>query len=404
MKNKNNSMAENTEMHDETRLILAGRDPLANHGVVNPPVYHASTILYESIPAMRRLWQKAADPDNACTTYGRKGNPTALSFEEAVAELEGGHRAFATPSGLSAVTSALLSCLKTGDHLLMTDSCYGPSRAFCNGMLARMGIETTYYDPCSPDDVKAKIRPETRVVFTESPGSQTFEIQDIPAIAAIAHENGSLVLMDNTWASPLYYKSFAHGVDISIHAATKYMVGHSDALLGVIVATREAWPIIQKGCWELGQCAGPDDLYLAQRGLRTMAVRLAHHEKAALHMAEWLKQRPEVKRVLHPALPEDPGHEIWKRDYRGSTGLFGFILHEKYNRQSVENMIDSLELFGLGYSWGGYESLLIPCDPAAGRTAVPWTEKGHLLRIYVGLEAVEDLQGDLERAFALLEE
>jgi cystathionine beta-lyase len=293
------------------------------------------------------------------------------------------------------VTGALLSFLKAGDHLLMTDSVYAPTRKLCNTVLKRFGIETTYYDPLSGADICTQLRANTTVVFTESPGSHTFEVQDIPAIAEAAHTHGAKVLMDNTWASPLFFKPFEHGVDVSIQSGTKYIVGHADAMLGTVSTTKEAWPELRDCTGSIGQCSGPDDLYLAQRGFRTLAVRLRQHQSSALKLAEWLQRRPEIRQVLYPALPGALGHEIWKRDFLGASGLFGIEL-EPCAEESVVDMLNGMRLFGMGYSWGGYESLLIPANVQKIRTVVPWRFEGQLLRIHIGLEDVDDLKDDLK--------
>ena len=382
-------------MDDATKVTVAGRDPERQHGVVNPPVYHASTILFSSVAAL-----EAAKPRQG-TYYGRYGTPTTAALEEAVAELEGGYRAIVVGSGKTAITSMLLALLRAGDHLLVVDTVYGPTRQFCTGTLARFGVATTFYDPLIGAGIADLIRPETRLVFTESPGSLTFEMQDTPAIAAAAHARGCLVAMDNTWASPLFCKPFELGVDISVQAATKYIGGHSDLMMGVVTATEAAYEQLWRGMLEVATASAPDDCYLALRGLRTLAARLERHQRSAMIVAEWLAARAEVRRVLYPALPDDPGHAIWKRDFRGASGLFGLIL-EPCSKAAVTAMLDGMELFGMGYSWGGYESLLIPTRPATSRTATPWGEDGPTLRIHVGLEDPSDLIRDLEAGFARL--
>jgi cystathionine beta-lyase len=382
-------------MEDATRVTVAGRDPERQHGVVNPPVYRASTILFPSVAAL-----EAAKPRQG-TYYGRYGTPTTAALEEALAELEGGHRAIVVGSGKTAITSMLLALLRAGDHLLVADTVYGPTRQFCAGTLARFGVATTFYDPLIGAGIAELIRPETQLVFTESPGSLTFEMQDTPAIAAAAHARGCLVAMDNTWASPLFCKPFELGVDISVQAATKYVGGHSDLMMGVVTATEAAYDRLWRGMLEVATASAPDDCYLALRGLRTLAARLERHQRSALLVAEWLAGRAEVRKVLYPALPDDPGHAIWKRDFRGASGLFGLIL-EPCSKTAVTAMLDGMELFGMGYSWGGYESLLIPTRPETSRTATPWTEDGPTLRIHVGLEDHGDLIRDLEAGFARL--
>jgi cystathionine beta-lyase len=382
---------------DETLLAHAGNKPRANFGIVNPPVYHASTILYPTVAAL----EAALKDKFSGVTYGRNGTPTTFAFEEAVAAVEGGERAIAMPSGLAAIAGILLTFLKTGDHLLVTDSVYGPVRTLCNGTLAGLGIEATYYDPAIGAGIAALIRPNTRLVYLESPGSLTFEVQDTPAIAAAARSLGCLTIFDNTWASPLYFKPFEHGIDISLHAGTKYITGHSDTMMGVVVCGAAHYERLKTAIHGLGYCAAPDDCYLALRGLRTMAVRLARHEETALTLARWLQARPEVARVMHPALPQDPGHQLWKRDFRGASGLFGFAL-KPCSQAALAAMLDGMDLFGMGFSWGGYESLLIPTKPQALRSAVPWAAQGPCLRLHAGLEDAGDLIADLERGFARL--
>ncbi|WP_085904817.1 cystathionine beta-lyase [Kiloniella majae] len=382
-----------TNFTQETKVTHLGRDPLANFGVVNPPVYHASTILFKSMAEMEE--RAATKFDKGTMNYGRQGTPTIFALENAVAELEGGYGAFSVSSGLGAITTAILSVVESGDHILVTDSVYAPTRFFCKDVLQRMGVETTYYDPLIGKDIDQLIRPNTRLVFTESPGSHTFEMQDIPAIAKAAHSKGVLVIMDNTWATPLLCKSFELGVDISVHAGTKYIVGHSDAMLGLIITTEELYQKVKETTFHLGQCSGPDDVYLAQRGLRTMAVRLKQHQESGLTIANWLQKRPEVSRVLHPALESDPGHQIWKRDMSGASGLFSFILNPT-SKESIRAMVDDLDLYGMGYSWGGFESLILPSDPSSIRTATKWSAEGPLIRLHIGLENPDDLIMDLE--------
>ncbi len=392
----------NPSLHPETRTVLAGRDPQAYGGTVNPPVYRASTILSHTVAELKERGQARVD-DRQLMFYGRKGTPTSWALENAVADLEGGHRSMAFPSGLAAIAAALTAFLKAGDHLLMTDSTYGPTREFCEGFLKRYGVTTTYYDPqINASDLKALIQPNTAVLFTESPGSQTFEVQDIPALAEVAHAHGLKVLMDNTWGTPLYFRSFEHGVDVSIHAGTKYIVGHSDAMLGLVVTTEETWGALRETAWQWGQCAGPDDLYLGQRGLRTMAVRLKQHQLNATAVAEWLQEQPQVKQVLYPALPGAPGHDLWKRDFLGASGLFGVELHPA-SESAVTALLDDMELFHMGYSWGGYESLILATNPRSMRTASPWVFNGPLLRLHIGLENPADLIADLQAGLQRLQ-
>lgn len=382
-----------------TVMAHAGRDPHANHGIVNPPVCHASTILFPTVAVM----EAAAQPGYQGYRYGRRGTPTSTALEEAVAAVEGGDRTVSVSSGMAAVATALTAFTRAGDHILMTDSVYGPARAFCNGFLARYGVETTYYDPMAGSAIADLVRPNTTVVYTEAPGSQTFEVQDIPAIATAVKQRRDdiVVMMDNTWASPLLYQPFTHGVDLSIQAGTKYIVGHSDAMLGLVTTRDALYPRLKHAAGEFGSCAGPDDCYLALRGLRSMGPRLRQHQETGLRLAWWLRERAEVSRVLHPGLPTCPGHEVWKRDFKGASGLFGVLLKTE-TKAAVAALLDGMELFGMGYSWGGFESLMIPVDPRADRTAVPWTERGSLLRIHAGLEGADDLIVDLERGFERL--
>jgi cystathionine beta-lyase len=379
----------------DTTLVTAGRDVSSHHGFVNPPVYHASTVLYPSaadLVAHRARYQ-----------YGRRGTPTSEALEDALRELEGPGCAGVSllPSGAAAVSTALLSVLSAGDHLLVTDSVYRPTRNFADTILTRFGVETTYYDPLIGAGIAEVLRPNTRAVFVEAPGSQSFEMQDIPAIAEAAHARGALVLMDNTWATPLYFPAFEKGVDLSIQAGTKYIGGHSDLMLGTVSANAATWPKLQETVQTYGLCVGPDDIYLGLRGLRTLSVRLERHQRSAIEVARWLQRRPEVLRVLHPALADDPGHAIWARDFLGASGLFSVVL-KPAPETAVYALLDSLRLFGMGYSWGGYESLVILFDCVPYRTATRWAPGGPTLRLHIGLEDVGDLLADLEGGFAAL--
>jgi cysteine-S-conjugate beta-lyase len=381
--------------HADTRVVTAGRDPPSYHGFVNPPVYHASTVLYPSAEdylAHRARYQ-----------YGRRGTPTTEALEDALAELEGPQCAGVVllPSGLAAIATALLSVVKSGDHLLVTDSAYGPTRNFCEQVLTRLGVATTYYDPMAGAELAEQFRPNTRAVYLESPGSLSFEMQDVGTTAKIAHDKGALVLMDNTWATPLYFRPLEHGVDLAIQAGTKYIGGHSDVMLGTVSANAANVAALKQTVRLYGLCEGPDDVYLGLRGLRTLAVRLDRHFKSGLAVACWLEQRPEVLRLLHPAMPSHPGHAIWKRDFTGASGLFSLVL-KPVPQKAVYAFLDTLTLFGIGASWGGYESLAIPFDCAAARTATRWAPGGPTVRFHIGLEAVEDLLTDLERGFAAL--
>jgi cystathionine beta-lyase len=380
-----------TKRGPNTHLVSAGRHPDAQHGFVNTPVYHGSTVLYETADDLFANRIKYS--------YGRRGSPTIDALTEAMNELEGAAGTVILPSGLSAVTTALLAAVGAGDHLLVADSVYHPNRHFCDTTLRRFGVETTYYDPLIGAGIADLFRPNTKAVFTESPGSQTFEMQDLPAIANIAHAKGALVLMDNTWATPLFFKPLDYGADLSIQAGTKYISGHADVLIGTISANEAAWPRLRDTHGNLGLSTGPDDIFLALRGLRTMGVRLARHHQSGLAVARWLEQRPEVARVLHPALESDPGHAIWKRDFKGASGLFSVEL-KPVSDAAVRAFLDGSVLFGMGYSWGGFESLIVPFE-TRGRS-MPSTLEGPAFRLHVGLEDVEDLTADLEAGFAAM--
>ena len=384
-----------TPLKPATRLVTGGRDSQAYHGFVNPPVFHASTVLYptaEDQVAHRSRYQ-----------YGRRGTPTSEALENALAELEGPGCAGVAllPSGLAAISTALLSVVSAGDHILVSDSAYRPTRTFCDSVLKRLGVETTYFDPLLNAKIAGLFKPNTRAVFVEAPGSQSFEMQDIPAIAQVAHEKGAIVLMDNTWATPLYFSAFDKGVDLSIQAGTKYIGGHSDIMFGTVSANAATLPALKTTFGNMGLCAGPDDIYLALRGLRTLGVRLARHQDSALQIARWFEKRPEVLRVLHPALESDPGHAIWKRDFSGASGLFSVVLKPAPER-AVYAFMNTLSLFGMGFSWGGFESLVILFDCAEYRSATKWAPGGPTLRFHIGLEDVGDLTADLEAGFAAL--
>jgi cystathionine beta-lyase, bacterial len=383
------------ETDPTTLLAHVGNAPTANHGVVNPPVYHASTIIYPTLDALEHADRTPYEG----TRYGRRGTPTTFALEEAVAAIEGGAHGIALPSGLAAITTALLAFLKTGDHLLMVDTTYAPARRFCDVMLASLGIETTYYDPMA--DVAPLIRPNTRVVYLESPGSLTFEVQDVPAAAAAARAAGAVSIIDNTWSAGLLFNPFHHGVDVSVQAATKYIVGHSDAMLGTITTTEDTYLRVRRAASLIGTSVAPDDCYLGLRGMRTLAVRLARHQETALQVARWLADRDEVVHVRHPAFADCPGHENWRRDFTGANGLLSVVLRP-VGRAALAAMLDGMRLFAMGYSWGGYESLIVPFDPRPTRTATTWEHAGPCLRLHCGLEAPADLIDDLERGFARL--
>ena len=384
----------------ETALVHAGRKPTRSYGLVNPPVARGSTVLHTSMEAKLAIGKRGLEP---VEIYGLMGTETHFALEAAIAEIEGGSHAQVTGSGLSAITVPLLAYLKTGDHLLVPDSVYGPTRTFCDSMLRRYGIETTYYDPmAAPEALRPLFRPNTRVLFTESPGSHTFEVQDIPALAALAHELGAKVFLDNTWGIH-HFQPFTKGVDVSIHALTKYPGGHSDIVLGaVVVNSEEDWRWLRLGSLELGNYASPDDCWLALRGLRTLHVRLKAQEAAAMRIATWLEQQPEVARILHPAFPSCPGHEFYLRDFTGSCGLFGVVYQPNFTAADVVRMIDGLKLFGIGASWGGYESLVLPTTGTIRRSAGTGVFEGEMARFHIGLENTDDLIEDLALGLSIL--
>jgi cystathionine beta-lyase len=376
-----------------TQLVTGGRNPSAHHGFVNTPVYHASTVLFPSAEdylAHRGRYE-----------YGRRGTPTSEALSDALKTLEGPECAGVAlfPSGLAAISTTLLAVCSAGDHLLMVDTVYLPARKICREVLARLGIEVTFYDPLVGAGIADLMRPNTRAVYVESPGSLTFEVQDLPAIAAAAHARGALVLLDNTWATPLYFRAFEKGADLVIQSGSKYIGGHSDLTIGTVSANAAAWRKLNGLAQTLGIWTGPDDMFLALRGLRTLGVRLAHHNAAGVKTAQWLSERPEIARVLHPALPSCPGHEIWKRDFTGACGLFS-VVFKAAPQAAVNAFVDELSLFGIGASWGGYESLAIPFDCKTMRSATKWTAPGPTVRFHIGLEDVSDLIADLERGFA----
>ncbi len=380
-------------LRSRTRLVHAGREPSEQHGFINTPIYRGSTVLYDTMERLQSRGQRF--------TYGTKGTPTTEALERAWSEIAGAAGTVLTPSGLAAATVALMAVLGSGDDLLVTDSVYYPTRHFCETIFKRFGVTTRYYDPTIGADIAGLVQPNTRAVLLEAPGSQTFEMQDIPAIAAVAHDRDICVVMDNTWATPLFFPPHDRGVDIAIESGTKYLSGHSDLLLGLTSANARYWPQLRDAFDSFAMCAGPEDVFLALRGLRTMELRLREAERQGLAMAQWLATRPEVLRVLHPALPDHPGYHIWQRDFLGSSGLFAVVLQPASPR-AVAALLDGLELFGMGYSWGGFESLVIPFDPTTYRTATRWAPGGPTLRFQIGLEDIADLQTDLDRGFARL--
>ncbi len=379
-----------------TQIVEGGRRKEWTDAVVNPPVWRASTHLYDNIADLRSGLKSNED---GRFFYGRRGSPTQWSLAEALTEME--PRAEGTmlyPSGVAAISCALLAVLNSGDEVLLSDNSYDPSRSFADAFLKRMDISTRYFDPLIGGDIASLFTDKTKAILMESPGSLTFEVQDVPAICAAAKNAGIATLLDNTWATSRFFPALEKGIDISIIAATKYIVGHSDVMIGTATTHKKYWMKLRRTAQQLGQVVSPDDAYLAARGLRTLEVRLKQHEKSALTVANWLRERSEVGAVLHPALPECPGHENWKRDFLGSSGLFSFELSEG-DEKSRAAFVDALDLFGIGYSWGGYESLALPVDPAKHRTARPWIMKGALVRLNIGLEDTGDLITDLAKGF-----
>ena len=392
-----------------SRTITAARAFDTPIATANLPVHRASTVLFESLAHAETAGAQVAVGARHASTYGTVGTPTTFALMDAVAELEGGAgcRAALMPSGLSAITTALFALLSPGDHLLVSDSVYGPTRTFCDGLLARFGVRTTYFAPTigqragsgfDESELAALVRPETRAIYLESPGSYTFEIQDLPAICAFARARGIFTVIDNAWASPLLARPFDWGVDVSVVPLTKYWSGHADVLMGAVVVREALWPRLWGAVRQLGTCVGGDDAWLILRGMRTLEVRLRAHERAALEVARWLQDRPEVRAVLHPALPEHPQHALWKRDFLGASGLFAFELHAASAAQ-LAALCEGRRYFGIGYSWGGYESLIMPARIASLRSAAPWTG-GPLVRVHIGLEdpaaLIEDLQEGLD--------
>ena len=380
-----------------TRAAHLGRHSRRFMGAVNTPVFRATTMLFRTVSDL----EKAARNEYDGIGYGLHGLPTVTDLQDAVATIEGAHGALAVPSGLTATTLPLIALTHPGDHVLVTDAVYGPTRRFCDNHLRRLGISVEYYDPLAGAAIAHAFRPGTKVVFAESPGSLTFEVQDVPALAAAAHAHGARLVLDNTWATPLGFRAFDHGVDVSVHAATKYIGGHSDVLLGLVVANAETYPALHRLWTDMGVTPSSDDCFLGLRGLRTLQVRLLRHEASALGVANWLVRRPEVRRVLHPALPGDRGHQIWRRDFRHASGLFGVVL-EPVDASAVARMLDGMRLFGMGWSWGGFESLMVPTWPERARTVTAWNAGGPSLRLHIGLEDPQDLIEDLDEGLARL--
>ncbi|CAM4289425.1 cystathionine beta-lyase [Vibrio neonatus] len=382
-----------------TQLISAGRDKKYTHGVVNPPVQRASTVLFDTVAEKT---QATINRANKALFYGRRGTQTHFAFQDAMVELEGGFGCALYPCGTAAISNAILSFVEAGDHILMVDTCYEPTRDFCNTMLKRLGVETTYYAPTIGEEISELIQPNTKILFLESPGSVTMEVQNVPLLAEIAHNNDMIVMLDNTWSAGLHFSPFEYGVDISIQAATKYIVGHSDVMLGTAISTEAYWDQLRENSYLMGQCVSPDDAYLGLRGIRTLDLRLKQHQQSSLAVAKWLQARPEVHHVRHPALETCPGHEYFARDFTGGNGLFSFVMKSQ-NSKATTALLDGMELFGMGYSWGGYESLILANEPRSFnnlRTVANPNFTGTLFRIHTGLENVDDLIKDLENGFA----
>jgi cystathionine beta-lyase len=380
-----------------TRAVHLGRDPRRFLGAVNTPVFRATTMLFPTVAEL----EQARRGDYEGIGYGLHGLPTVTDLQDAVAAIEGAHAALAVPSGLTATTLPLLALTRPGDHVLVTDAVYGPTRRFCNSHLVRLGVEVSYYDPELGAGIEREFRANTRIVFTESPGSLTFVMQDIPAIAAVAHRRGAIVITDNSWATPFGFRSFDHGVDVSVHAATKYIGGHSDVLMGLILGNEATFPELHRMWTDMGVTASSDDCFLALRGLRTLPTRLARHGENAKTIAQWLATRPEVREVIYPVLPGSRGHALWKRDYLGGSGLFAVVL-QPVARARIDAMLVGMKLFGMGWSWGGFESLVIPTYPELTHTATKWEPGGPCLRLAIGLEDPSDLIDDLAEGFARL--
>ena len=384
---------------NKTKLITAGRSKKWTQGVVNPPVQRASTVVFDTVAEKNHATINRA---NKTLFYGRRGTTTHFAFQEAMTEVEGGAGCALYPCGTAAISNTILSFVESGDHILMVDTCYEPTRDFCDKILKKFGVETTYYEPTIGEGIRDLIQPNTKILFTESPGSITMEVQDVPTLARIAHEQDIIVMLDNTWGAGVNFSPFEHGVDISIQAATKYIVGHSDVMLGTAVASEKYWDQLREQSYLMGQCVSPDDAYLGLRGIRTLDVRLRQHAKSSLKVAKWLEQRPEVDHVRHPALESCPGHEFFKRDFTGGNGLFSFVLKTS-NPRATTALLDGMQHFSMGYSWGGFESLILANEPKSFnslRTVANPNFSGTLVRIHIGLEDVDDLIADLEQGLA----
>ena len=384
----------------ETLLTHGGKASTAGHDFVNPPIVRGSTVLHANVADMKERSRRYRTDEPGAVNYGLYGTPTHHALYELLTELEGGYRSWAVPSGLAACSIAMLAFVRTGDHVLVSDSAYGPTRRFCIEMLPRYGVQSTFYSPTAGRDLDTLFRPNTRLLWLESPGSLTFEMQDVPALAEMARSRGVLTAIDNTWATPLYFQPLKCGVDVSVHAATKYICGHSDTLMGTITCNQAAWPAMRQTLFNFGLNVSPDDAYIALRGLRSLGARLKQHRATAERLIEWLLAQPEVERILYPPLPGDPGHTLWKRDMSGAPGLFGIVLKPDAGGARLSALVDAVELFGRGYSWGGHESLLVPVYPE--RSVAPCEYEGRLFRISAGLEDADDLIDDLKRGFVAL--
>ncbi|MGR5067320.1 cystathionine beta-lyase [Vibrio alfacsensis] len=383
----------------KTKFVTAGRNKKWTNGVVNPPVQRASTVVFDTVAEKNQAMINRA---NKTLFYGRRGTHTHFAFQDAMVEIEGGAGCALYPCGTAAISNAILSFVETGDHILMVDTCYEPTRDFCDTIMKKMGVETTYFDPVIGEDIRELIQPNTKILFLESPGSITMEVIDVPTLADIAHEQNIIVMLDNTWGAGVNFAPFEHGVDISIQAATKYIVGHSDVMLGTAVASEKYWPQLREQSYLMGQCVSPDDAYLGLRGIRTLDVRLRQHAESSLKIAQWLESRPEVDHVRHPALETCPGHEFFKRDFTGGNGLFSFVLKSSYPKATTA-LLDGMKHFSMGYSWGGFESLILANEPKSFnslRTVANPNFEGTLIRLHIGLEDVNDLIADLEAGFA----
>ncbi len=393
-------------MHEATRIVHAGRDPKEQGWMVNPPIYQSSTIVFPTLKDL--IYAERGYSNNDLVEpyelkYGRYGTQTNFALEKAIAEIDGGYNSFVTASGAAAINTALVAFLKQGDHMLLVDNVYSPTRSFADKFLKKLGIETTYYDPKIGEDIKKLIKKNTKVIFLESPGSLSFEIQDVPAICKVAKKMGVVTIVDNSWASGIYFKPLEHGADVVVTALTKYINGHSDTMMGAITVQEKHFRVMYEAFRYMAVTAAPFSSYMVQRGMRTTKIRMDHCFKSALELAQWLEARPEVEKVLYPALESDENHKLWKRDFTGAAGLFTIILDRKYSNESLARMVDKLHYYAMGYSWGGYESLILPIDPTGVRSITKWPHSNKTcLRINVGLEDIRDLKDDLEAGFKRL--